>query len=263
MSIDLKGRTALVTGASRGIGFAVALGLARAGANVAIVARSTGPLEDARQRLIAETGRRILAIIGDVADAGCALDAVSRAQETLGVVDILVNNAGGPPPKAFMDTTFSDWQGAIAQNLLSVIWFSQAVVPGMRARQWGRMVTIASTSAKEPIPGMVLSNATRAGVVAVAKTMSLELSRFGITVNTICPGPTHTERANALIEERTQREGLSREEVISRIVASVPVGRMARPEEVAAVIVFLASEQASYINGAVIPVDGGLTRSLY
>ena len=258
----LTGRVALVTGASQGIGFAIARVLARAGSDVAILARRPDILLGARDRLVAETGVRVMAIPGDVADPSCPQKAVARVEQELGGIDILVNNAGGPKPGPFMEITPADWDQALAQNLLSVILFAQAVVPGMKARGWGRIINIASTSAKEPIAEMVLSNATRAAVVAVAKTMSLELSKFGITVNTVCPGPTYTNRANDLIERRCEKDSITREQVIARIVANVPIGRMAQPDEIASVVGFIASDLATYLTGVALPVDGGLTRSL-
>jgi len=260
---ELTRRVALVTGASQGIGFATAMELAKAGADVAILARRADILLDAQYRLEAETGTRVIAIPGDVADPACPQEAVAQVEQKLGSIDVLVNNAGGPKPGAFMEITQADWHRALGQNLLSVILFSQAVVPGMKARAWGRIINIASTSVKEPMAGMVLSNATRAAVAAVAKTMSLELSKFGITVNTVCPGPTYTDRARYLVERRCETESLTQEEVVAKIVAGVPIGRMAQPDEIASAVSFLASDLASYITGIVLPVDGGLTRSLY
>jgi 3-oxoacyl-[acyl-carrier protein] reductase len=259
----LTGHVALVTGASQGMGAAIARSLARAGADVAILARRADFLLETRQRLASETGAHVIAIPGDVADPACPQVTVAKVEQELGPIDILVNNAGGPKPGAFVDISLADWQQAIAQNLLSVVLFAQAVVPGMKAKGWGRIINIASTSAKEPMSGMVLSNATRAAVAAVAKTMSLELSKFGIMINTVCPGPTHTERANYLIGVRCQAESLTPEAVVAQIVSNVPVGRMAQPDEIAAMVSFLASDSSSYITGTVIPVDGGLTRSLY
>lgn len=133
----------------------------------------------------------------------------------------------------------------------------------MKDKGWGRIINIASTSLKEPMPGMVLFNATRAAVGAIAKTMSLEFSKFGITVNSICPGPTHTNRADNLIKIRCEKESITKEEVVKRIVSNVPVGRMAQPKEISSAVAYLSSDFASYITGTVLPVDGGLTRSLY
>ena len=263
IQIDLTGKVALVTGASQGIGFACAEVLARSGADVAIVARRPDVLDRAKEKIVAETNAQVIAIPGDVAKPSFPVKAVSEVRQELGTVDILVNNAGGPPPGPFMDMTLEDWHGALAQNLLSVVLFSQAVVPEMKDKGWGRIINIASTSIKEPMPGMVLSNATRAAVAAVAKTMSLEFSEFGITINTICPGPTYTDRAEFLIKRRCEKDALTEEEVIRKIASNVPVGRMAQPEEIAALIGFIASDLSGYITGAVLAVDGGLTRSLY
>ncbi|MFC2017464.1 SDR family oxidoreductase [Chloroflexota bacterium] len=259
----LTGRVALVTGASQGFGFAIAMTLAGAGADVAILARRPDILLEARDRLMTETGAKVIAIPGDVADASLPQKAVAQIKHELGSIDILVNNTGGPKPGPFIEMTQKDWQNALGQNLLSMVLFSQAVIPSMKTRGWGRIINIASTAAKEPVTEMVLSNATRAAVVAVSKTMSLELSKFGITVNTVCPGPAYTDRGRYLIARRCETESLSEEQVVAQIVANVPIGRMAQPDEIAFAVGFLASDLASYITGIVLPVDGGLTRSLY
>jgi 3-oxoacyl-[acyl-carrier protein] reductase len=262
-SWSLEGKVALVTGASQGIGFASAMALAKGGADVAILARRKEVLLEAMGKIIAESGRKVIAIPGDVGNPLCPQEAIKQIDHQLGRVDILVNNSGGPKPGAFMDIDQSDWDNALNQNLQSMILFSKAVVPGMKAAGWGRIINIASTSAKEPIIGMVLSNAIRAAVAAIAKTMSLELSGCGITINTVCPGPTYTDRAKYLIANRCQAESLTADEVLAQIVANVPVGRIAQPEEIGSVVSFLASDLASYITGVVLPVDGGLTRSLF
>lgn len=260
---NLKGKVALVTGASQGIGFASAMALAKAGADVAILARRKEILLEARDKIIADSGSKVIAISGDVGNPLCPQEAIKQIDHQLGRVDILVNNAGGPKPGAFMEIDQTDWDNALTQNLQSMIHFSKAAVPRMKAAGWGRIINIASTSAKEPIIGMVLSNAVRAAVAAIAKTMSLELSGYGITINTVCPGPTYTDRAKYLIANRCQAESLTTDEVLTQIVSNVPVGRMAQPEEIAAAVSFLASDLASYITGTVFTVDGGLTRSLY
>lgn len=259
----LTGKVALVTGASQGFGFAIAKVLALAGADVAILARRPDILFKARDRLITETGAKVIAIPGDVADASLPQKAVAQIEHELGDIDILVNNAGGPKPGPFVEMTQEDWHNALDQNLLSAVLFPQAVIPSMKAKAWGRIINIASTGAKEPMAEMVLSNATRAAVAAVSKTMSLELSRFGITVNTVCPGPAYTDRGKYLIAKRCETESISEEQVIAQIIANVPIGRMAQPDEIAYVVGFLASDLAGYITGVVLPVDGGLTRSLY
>lgn len=263
MTRDLAGRVAIVTGASRGIGFAAAEALGQAGADLLLVARRPDVLEEAHDRLAASTGSRVIVLSGDVADPATAGRVVGVAQRTFGRVDILVNNAGGPPAKPFLETTAEDWQAALAQNLLSALRFAQAVAPGMQERRWGRVINVASTVAREPVAGMVLSSAARAALVAAAKTMAIELAPFGITVNTVFPGPTETDRAEQLIAERAQREEVSAEDVRAGIAATVPLGRMASPEEIAAAVAFLASETAGYITGTVLAVDGGLTRSLF
>jgi 3-oxoacyl-[acyl-carrier protein] reductase len=261
--LDLSGKIGLVTAASQGIGFAAAMAIAKAGGDVAIMARRKDVLEKAKEKIMKSTGRQVLAICGDVSDHCLAEKAVAQIQQQLGQVDILINNAGGPPPGMFMDIGMTEWSSALNQNLLSVVTFSKAVIPGMKAKKWGRIINVASTSVKEPMKGMVLSNATRTAVGAVSKTLSLELAEFGITVNTVCPGPTLTARADFLIQNRCRNESISREQVINEISEKVPVGRMAQPSEIGDAICFLSTDMADYITGVVLAVDGGLTGSLY
>ena len=184
---------------------------------------------------------------------------VDRATKTFGHVDILVANAGGPPRGYFEDMTDEQWQGAFDVSLLSVVRLVRAVLPSMKARRWGRILTIQSVSVKQPIPELLLSNAVRPGVAGMMKTLAGQLGKDGITVNTVCPGKIMTDRFLG----GQKISGLSREEYVARAVEDVPVGRVGTPEEFANVIVFLASERASYVTGVSVQVDGGLVRGLF
>lgn len=261
MIINLSGRTALVTASSKGIGFAISKALAGAGANVCICSRSEDNLHVA-QRDLADP-QRVFAVAGDIADPEFLKRLVERAQERFKSIDILVNNSGGPPPGEALSLTEDQWLGAINGNLLSVVRLSSLVVPGMKSRGWGRIVNLTSTAAREPAAGMVLSNVTRAGVAAYTKTLAQEVGPFGITVNTILTGGVLTDRLNSLLERNIKDTGESFQDAIARIEKTIPVRHISSPDEFAQMTLFLVSPQASYVNGAAIPVDGGASKSIF
>ncbi len=242
MDLGIAGRIALVTGASRGLGFAAAKALAAEGCRVAIVGRSA----ERNQAPTAELGAH--PIVADMADPQGPASAVAEATERLGPVDILVANAGGPQPGGFTAVTEDDWDAAIQQNLMGTVRLMTAVLPNMRARAWGRIITITSRTVREAIDGLVLSNATRAGVAGVVRTVAREVAREGICVNNVMPGSFATER---LVEIHGSAEA-----VAARGAASV-MGRIGDPDEMGALITFLASQQAAYITGSSILIDGG------
>jgi 3-oxoacyl-[acyl-carrier protein] reductase len=256
-------RVALVTGASKGMGRAVAHGLARTGARVCIVARHGDALEAAARSIAAETGADVWALPGDVSQPDVPAAIARSVAERWGGVDILVNNAGGPPPGSFLEHAEDAWTRAIDQTFLSVVRFSRAVVPSMKERQWGRIITISSTVAREPSPAMVLSASARAAVSAFTKAIASELAPFGITANVLLPGGVQTERLESLVRAGAEKDGMTFEQGIARSVAMIPAGRFATPEEFAAVAVFLASEEGRYVTGVSLAVDGGLTRSIF
>jgi 3-oxoacyl-[acyl-carrier protein] reductase len=258
MDLGLAGRVALVTAASKGMGKASAMGLAAEGARVVMCARTESDLKTAAEEIRARTKAEVLAVPADVTKKDDVTALVDRAVKTFGHVDILVANAGGPPRGYFEDMTDEQWQGAFDVSLLSVVRLVRGVLPSMKARRWGRILTIQSVSVKQPIPELLLSNAVRPGVAGMMKTLAGQLGKDGITVNTVCPGKIMTDRFLG----GQKISGLSREEYLARAVEDVPVRRVGTPEEFANVIVFLASERASYVTGVAVQVDGGLVRGL-
>lgn len=262
MELGLKGRVAIVAAASKGLGRAVAAELAREGAEVAICARNPANLERAADGISQETGRAVFWQALDVTDASRVQAFVDAVERRYGRLDICVTNAGGPPAKTFLDISLEEWHAAVELTLLSTVHFAREVLPRMRKNKWGRLVTITSVSVKQPIEGLLLSNSIRAGVAGLARTLANEFGADGITVNNVCPGYTLTERLDELAESQACAAGVPREKILERWSSQVPVGRLARPEEFAALVAFLVSERASYINGASIAVDGGWVRSL-
>ena len=262
MNLGLSGRVALVAGSSRGLGRAVAEALAGEGARLTLCARTQEPLEQTARQLRESHGAEVLARVADVTVEAEVKALLAAAAERFGRVDILVANAAGPPSTRFVDTDLALWRQGLDLNLLSTILLCRAVVPGMRQNKWGRIVAITSVTAKQPLEGLVLSNVSRLGVVGLAKSLANELGPDGILVNVVCPGFTRTERLVELATASAAREGIAEEEVIRRWTASIPLGRLGEPEELAALVAFLCSERASYITGTSIQVDGGFVRGV-
>ncbi len=262
MQLDLSGRHALVCGASQGIGRACAVELALLGANVTALARRGDVLASLAESLPRiHDAQRHGFIVADSGDTD-ALRAQADALVAANPVHILVNNSGGPPPGGIVDATVQEFLDALRKHLLANHTLVQAVLPGMRDAGWGRIVNIISTSVKEPIPGIGVSNTTRGAVASWAKTLSSEVAPFGITVNNVLPGSTHTPRIEQIVAASAKKSGRSEHEVQQEMTAAIPVGRFADPAETAAAVAFLASPAAGYITGVSLPVDGGRTRSL-
>jgi 3-oxoacyl-[acyl-carrier protein] reductase len=263
MDTGLSGKAALVGGASRGIGRAIALALAREGCRVAICARNREALEAAAADIERETGTETLAVQCDMANYNDIKRFVAETVKRFGRLDIVVNNAGGPPTGAFVDLDERYWQHAIDQNLLSAVRTIREALPYLRRSGSGRIINVTSVAVKQPIDGLMLSNATRLAVVGMAKTLSRELAAEGITVNNVCPGNIATERLISLIEERARRQGISLEQAVSVEETRAPIGFLGEPDDVANLVVFLASLKARYITGTTIQVDGGSTTALF
>ncbi|HFD40344.1 MAG TPA: SDR family oxidoreductase [Anaerolineae bacterium] len=258
----MRNRVAIVAASSRGLGKACALELAREGATVVICARNGEQLTATAAEICESTGAEVLAIETDLTDADQIQHLAAETLRRYGRVDVLVTNNGGPPAGYFDDLTDDDWETAHRRTLLSAVRLIRAVLPTMRAQRWGRIINITSVSVKQPIDNLLLSNVYRPGVVGLAKTLSAQVAAEGITINNVAPGYTRTDRVMELFAARAAQEGRAVEEVMAEMTASFPARRMAEPEELAALVAFLASERAGYITGTTIQVDGGYVRSL-
>jgi 3-oxoacyl-[acyl-carrier protein] reductase len=262
MRLGLEGRRALVTASSRGIGRAIAFGLAAEGARVMLCARDEATLRATADELSA-TGAEVHAMTADVSRTADLDRLADEARARLGGVDILVNNAGGPPKGEIADLDDAAWAAALDTNLHATMRLTRAVLPEMRARRWGRILNIISTSAKEPFPGLGLSNVARAGVVAFAKTLATEVGPDNVLVNCIAPGAIWTERSRVNLAAQAAAQGRPIEEMRAASEQGIPLRRIGEPEELANLAVFLASDAGSYITGTTIQVDGGLVKCLW
>lgn len=262
MELGLTGKAALVTASSQGIGKACALELAQNGADLLICARGEDTLNDARKEIADATGRKVAAIRADLTSKDDIDALIATAVRELGTIDVLVTNAGGPPSGPFMEFDDGPWESAFELNLMSVVRLNRAVVPIMRESGGGSIVNLTSVSVKEPLKGLVLSNAVRAAVVGLSKTLANELGPDKIRVNVVCPGFTATDRMTELITARAEREGRAFDEVASGYYASVPLGKFAEPADIARMVAFLASDAAKYVTGVTVQVDGGFVKGL-
>jgi len=262
LDLGLKGKVAAVAGASRGLGYAIARALAQEGATVGSCARHEESLERSARKIARETGGDVAHFVADLGSSEQARAFVRDCSARFGRLDILVTNAGGPPTTTFMDSSDDQWQAGFDLTLGSVISLIRESVPLMERRKWGRIVNVTSVSVKQPIDGLILSNSIRAGVVGLAKTLSIELAPLGITVNNVCPGYTATERVEDLARQLAESSGVEPRQVIEGWQEAIPMGRLGRPEELADLVAFLASERAAYLTGASIQVDGGYCRGL-
>ena len=261
MQLDLSQRHALVCGASKGIGRATALELASMGAKVSVLARSEAALDALLPELTERSGVPATAVVADMDDREALGATLSDLVQREGPVHIWVNNTGGPPGGPLTEATAEALLAAYTRHIVGAQTILQVLLPGMTAAGWGRIVNVLSTSVREPIPNLGVSNLTRAAVASWAKTLSRELPP-GVTINNVLPGFTATDRLASLADARAGREGSSREDVYKAFVGQVPEGRLGDPSELAAVIAFLCSDAAAYVRGTTLPVDGGRLRSI-
>lgn len=262
MNLELGGKVAMVAGASRGLGYAVARALAAEGADVSISSRDAGRIEQAAQRIAAETSRQTLGMAVDVKSADALTDWHGRTVERFGGVDLLFVNAGGPPAGTVLSFDDAGWQSAFELLILSAVRMIRLAVPSMKARGGGAIVVSTSTSVKEPIPNLALSNVIRAGVSALSKTLASELAADQIRVNHLMPGRIDTDRIRELDAGRAQLLKITPEEAKATAARQIPMGRYGNPEEFASAAVFLFSGAARYITGASLQVDGGMVRAV-
>lgn len=261
MDLGLKDRVALVVASSTGLGFATALQLAREGCRVVLCGRDEGRLQTAVHTILADTSVPdnvgIASFVCDVTDPIDIKALIDNTIQHFGGLDILITNAGGPPGGTFDSTTLEDWQKAIDLTLMSVVHLVQAALPHLRQSDAASVLTITSISVKQPINGLLLSNAIRPAVIGLTKTLSLELAKDGIRANSILPGWTATDRVNYLFDNRAKQNGTTREQEREAVANNIPLGRMAQPQEFANVATFLVSPSASFVSGVMMQVDGG------
>ncbi|MGO8834482.1 MAG: SDR family oxidoreductase [Roseiarcus sp.] len=258
MDFGLKGKIALVLGGGGGLGGAIAHALASEGAAVAVADINKDAANATAARIVA-TG--VLPLQWDLADLSVIALNVKTISENLGSVDVLVNITGGPPPTPASGQSPELWKKHFEAMVLSVVAITDAVLPSMRAKRWGRIITSTSSGVVAPIPNLAISNALRLSLVGWSKTLAAEVGRDGITANIVVPGRIATQRIAFLDEQKAKREGKTTEEVAAQSVASIPLGRYGEPQEYANVVAFLAGEKSSYITGSIIRVDGGLIAS--
>jgi 3-oxoacyl-[acyl-carrier protein] reductase len=262
MDLGLKNRVALVAASSQGIGRATAEAFAAEGCRVAMCARNSQNLEAAADEIRKRHNVEVFAQAFDVTNPAGVTRFVTAVAEQFGGVDICVTNAGGPPAKGFLAATLDEWQSALEMNFLSTVYFAREVIPYMQRKRWGRIITLTSITTKQPVTDLVLSNAVRAAVVGLVKSLANEFGKDGILVNNVGPGFTATDRLKELAKARASSLGKSEEQIFAGWAADAPLQRLGDPREVAETIVWLASERASYITGQTVLVDGGIYKGL-
>ena len=257
MDLGIRGKAALVTAASKGMGKATAMALAAEGVRVLMCARTAADIKAAAEEVRAKTGVEVIDMVADVTKKDDVDRLIARAEGAFGGVDILVANAGGPPRGNLEEMSDEQWYGAFDTTVMFVVRLIRGVLPSMKRKKWGRILTIQSVSVKQPVPGLLLSNAVRPGTAGMVKTLSDELGPYNITINVVCPGKIMTDR----LLGGAKQAGISRDEFLAKAGVDIPLRRVGTPEEFANVMAFLASERASYVTGVALQVDGGLIRS--
>src|SRR5713226_4358157 len=262
MDLGLKGRGVIVAASSQGIGLATAEAFAREGAQVSMCARTEKTLIEAADKLRSQTGAEVYAEALDLTNGDAVQRFTEQVAKRFGRIDVCVANAGGPPAKNFLSISADEWRKAVDLNLMSTVHLARAVIPYMQRHHWGRIITITSISVKQPIADLVLSNSVRAAVVGLVKSLSNEFGKDGILVNNVAPGYTTTERLQELAGTVALAAGATPEAIYERWAADTPVKRLGEPREIADVIVWLASERASYVTGQTVLADGGIYHGL-
>ena len=262
MDLGLKNRVAVVAASSQGLGLATAEAFAAEGCRVALCARNEKALAAVAEKLGKEHKTESYFEAFDVTDPAAVGRFVAAVAAKFGSLDICVTNAGGPPAKGFLAASLEDWDRAIAANFLSTVYFAREVIPHMQKKHWGRIITITSITTKQPVTDLVLSNAVRAAVVGLVKSLANEFGKDGILVNNVGPGFTATDRLKELAKARSVASGKSEQEIFDSWAADAPLKRIGDPRELAETIVWLASERASYITGQTVLVDGGMYKGL-
>ena len=262
MNLGLKNRIAVVAASSQGIGRATAEAFAAEGCRVAMCARNSQTLQTTAEKIRKQHNVDVLAEAFDVTNATAVSRFVATVAEKFGGVDICVTNAGGPPAKGFLSASLEEWQRALELNFLSTVYFAREVIPHMQRKRWGRIITLTSITTKQPVTDLVLSNAVRAAVVGLVKSLANEFGKDGILVNNVGPGFTATDRLKELAGARASVSGKTEQEIFDGWAADAPLKRLGEPREVAETIVWLASESASYITGQTVLVDGGMYKGL-
>jgi 3-oxoacyl-[acyl-carrier protein] reductase len=262
MDLQLSGKRAMVCGASRGLGYAIARGLAGEGCQVAINSRDPDRIAESARKLSAETSSLVIGLSGDVTSPGIPEELIHRTIAAFGGLDLLVTNSGGPPAGKFVDFDDGAWRNAFELNMLSHVRLIRAALPELRKSKIASVLTITSYSVKQPIPNLILSNSIRSATIGLTKSLALEMGGEGIRFNSILPAWTETERVFELMAHRAKVNGTSLEEEFAKQAKDSPMGRMGRPDEFANAAVFLLSPVASYITGLMLTVDGGMYKGM-
>jgi 3-oxoacyl-[acyl-carrier protein] reductase len=262
METGLKNRVAIIAASSQGIGRATAEAFAAEGCRVAMCARNRESLNAAAEKIRSQYHAEVIAEPFDVTDADAVRDFVNDVVQKFGSADICVTNAGGPPAKGFLATTIEEWKRAVDVNFMSTVYFAHQVIPHMQKKKWGRILTITSVATKQPVADLVYSNAVRAAVVGLVKSLANEFGKDGILVNNVGPGYTATDRLKELAKSRAAASGKSETEILDSLAAETSLKRLGEPRELADTIVWLASDRASYITGQTILVDGGVYKGM-